>query len=100
MTQSTSAMATAIDREILSFTLEQQRIVVSADTDFGELLARSNASGPSVLLFRRQGQRRASDVAALLLTNLDALIDDLDAGAVVVFDADRVRVRRLPMQPA
>lgn len=94
------AMATAIDREILSFALEQQRVVVSADTDFGELLARSNASGPSILLFRRQGQRRASDVATLLLANLDALIEDLDAGAVVVFDADRVRVRRLPIQPA
>jgi len=39
-------------------------------------------------------------VAALLLANLDALIDDLDAGAVVVFDADRVRVRRLPIEPA
>ena len=88
-------MATAIDREVLAFALDEQRIVVSADTDFGELLARSNASGPSIVLFRRQGQRSASEVAALLLANLGALIDDLATGAVVVFDADRVRVRRL-----
>ena len=94
------AMATAIDLELLAFALDEQRIVVSADTDFGELLARSNASGPSIVLFRRQGQRSASEVAALLLANLGALIDDLVTGAVVVFDADRVRMRRLPMQPA
>jgi predicted nuclease of predicted toxin-antitoxin system len=91
------AMATAIDREVLAFAFGEQRVVVIADTDFGELLARSNVSGPSIVLFRRQGQRSASEVAALLLTNLDPLIDDLATGAVVVFDASRVRVRRLPM---
>ncbi len=94
------ALATATDREVLSFALDQRRVVMSADTDFGELLAWSNASRPSIVLFRRQGQRSASEVVALLLANIDAVIDDLDAGAVVVFDADRVRVRRLPMQPA
>ena len=71
--------------------------MISADTDFGEILARSNAAGPSIVLFRRQGQRRAAEVAALLLANLAAVTEELDGGAVVVFDADRVRVRRPPM---
>ena len=43
---------------------------------------------------------RDSAAQPKLLANLGALIDDLATGAVVVFDADRVRVRRLPMQPA
>ena len=73
--------------------------MVSGDTDFGELLALSNASAPSVVLLRRQDHRRASEVAALILLNLDAVAVDLEAGAVVVFNEDRLRVRRLPFRP-
>ena len=90
-------LSRAPDSDILEVALAERRTVISADTDFGEILARSNAAGPSIVLFRRQGQRRAAEVAALLLANLAAITDELDGGAVVVFDADRVRVRRLPM---
>jgi predicted nuclease of predicted toxin-antitoxin system len=90
-------LSRAPDSDILEAALAERRTVISADTDFGEILARSNAAGPSIVLFRRQGQRRAAEVAALLLANLAAVTEELDGGAVVVFDADRVRVRRLPM---
>lgn len=39
-------MATASDQEILGVALEEHRVNISGDTDFGELLARSNAPGP------------------------------------------------------
>ena len=48
-------------------------------------------------MIRRQGARRAGELAALLLANLEAVTDDLAAGAIVVFDADRIRIRRLPI---
>jgi hypothetical protein len=35
-----------------------------------------------------------------VLANLDAVVEDLEAGAVVVLDDARVRVRRLPIKPA
>ena len=92
-------LASARDELVVAFAAESNRVLVSSDTDFGELLARSNASWPSILLFRRQGQRRASEVAALLLANLPSIESDLLAGAVVVFDDDRIRVRGLPLQP-
>jgi predicted nuclease of predicted toxin-antitoxin system len=92
-------LATAADETVVAFAVDSGRILVSSDTDFGELLARSNASSPSVLLFRRQGQRRAIEVAALLLANLQAVEDDLLAGAIVVFDDDRIRIRSLPLNP-
>lgn len=89
----------ALDTVVLRRADEDGRVVVSGDTDFGELLARSGATGPSVLLLRRQGQRRAVELAALIVANLDQVAEDLDAGAVVVLEADRIRIRRLPIVP-
>jgi predicted nuclease of predicted toxin-antitoxin system len=87
----------ATDAEILSRAKRERRVVISADTDFGELLANTGDHTPSVLLLRRHDRRRVHAVAALILANLDTIIDDLDAGAIVVFDQDRVRIRRLPI---
>ena len=74
-------------------------MLLSADTDFGELVANSNADRPSVILLRRQEGRRACEIAALILANLAAIANDLDAGALVVIDDDRIRIRRLPFRP-
>lgn len=92
-------LSRASDDQIMTAAVTNRRVVVSADTDFGELLARTNADEPSVLLIRRQDQRRARQLAALIELNLPAVSDDLEAGAIVVFDADRIRVRRLPLRP-
>jgi len=92
-------MSAASDVTILDEAAAASRVLVSADTDFGELLARTNAGTPSVLLLRRQDHRRAAQVAELLLLNLPTVAEDLDAGAIVVLDDDRIRVRRLPLRP-
>jgi predicted nuclease of predicted toxin-antitoxin system len=89
----------ATDYEVLAEAKRQGAVLVSADTDFGELLAHSNAAGPSVILLRRQQGRRAAEVAALILANLNAVADDLESGAFVVLDQDRIRVRSLPFRP-
>jgi len=75
------------------------RVVVSADTDFGAILARSGNRAPSVILFRMAGQRRAWSQAALVLANLPQVAGDLEAGALVVIEDGRVRSRRLPLIP-
>src|SRR5450759_2674713 len=91
----------APDEQVLGIARQQDRTLDSADTDFGTLLARTGtgARGPSVLLIRRSGARRAADLAALLLANLDTLSDDLNAGAVAVVSDAELRVRRLPIPP-
>lgn len=90
-------LASASDPEILERARDDERILISADTDFGTLLAESHAELPSIILIRRTSNRRAFHLANLVEANLPALIEDLESGCVVVFDADRVRVRRLPL---
>jgi predicted nuclease of predicted toxin-antitoxin system len=87
------------DVDVLAAARGEHRVVISADTDFGELLAASNADGPSILLLRRQQQRRAHEIASLILANLGEVAQDLQSGAVVVLDDDRVRIRSLPFRP-
>jgi predicted nuclease of predicted toxin-antitoxin system len=90
-------MQAAPDEAVLRRARAEQRVLISADTDFGGLLARSESSNPSVILIRRLAGRRAAEQSQIILANLDQVAEDLTAGAVVVLHEDLLRVRRLPM---
>ena len=92
-------MREAPDDVVLAAARDADAVLISSDTDFGELLARSNANEPSVILLRRQEGRRANEIASLIVANLQAVADDLASGAIVVLDDDRVRIRSLSLQP-
>jgi predicted nuclease of predicted toxin-antitoxin system len=93
----TLGLRAAPDETVLRVALEDDRILVSADTDFGALLAASRAVGPSVVLVRRVVGRRVDVLAALLVANLPQVEEDLRLGSIVVLGDDRLRVRRLPI---
>ncbi len=90
-------LAHATDTEIFTFAAGQDRAVLSADTDFGTLLALRGERSPSVVLWRRQSPRRAVEQAAVLIGALATVEADLREGAIVVVEAARLRVRRLPI---
>jgi predicted nuclease of predicted toxin-antitoxin system len=89
-------MAAADDEVILERAASENRIVISADTDFGTLLAQPDRRAPSVILFRRGTDRRPGRQVMLLLANLETMRADLERGAVVVIEQARVRIRHLP----
>jgi predicted nuclease of predicted toxin-antitoxin system len=90
-------LASASDEVVIAAASADDRILISADTDFGTLLARSHASRPSFVLIRRASGRRAIDQAALIIDNLVAVKADLEVGAIVVLGDSTLRIRRLPI---
>ena len=92
-------LTSASDPAVLEAAVNEGRVLVTLDTDFGALVAHSRARPPSVVLIRSRVAHRPSAQAALLFANLEQLAEDLDAGAIVVIGDDRIRVRRLPIEP-
>ena len=94
-------LLTAADRSILDYAAANDLVIVSADSDFGELLASTRgATRPSVILLRSADRFTSDEQAALLAANLPAVADDLEAGAMVTIARGRMRIRSLPIVPA
>lgn len=70
---------------------------MTADSDFGMLLALRRATSPSVINLRHVSELPPDDHVELLLANVEAITDALDAGAIVSLSPTRLAIRDLPL---
>jgi predicted nuclease of predicted toxin-antitoxin system len=87
----------APDTAIMALAVAGDR-VISADTDFGALLAQSRATEPSVILVRELLELRPPDLVNIIVANLDLLEPHLQAGAICAFTPAGIRVQALPLR--
>jgi predicted nuclease of predicted toxin-antitoxin system len=82
--------------EIFQKAGREQRIVLTFDLDFGEILAASGGQIVSVILFRLRNTRTGFVIQRLedVLNHSSA---DLSRGAIVIVEDGRHRVRSLPI---
>ncbi len=86
----------ATDREILAWARERDCIVLTHDLDFGHLLALTHAKGPSVIQVRSQDVL-PEKIGPLVVQALHQLEERLRAGALVVIEPAKFRLRILPI---
>ena len=91
-------LESADDEKIFMRADDEGRVIVSADTDFGTLLAAQRARTPSLVLFRGGVSRRPELLVRALVSQLPQTEEILAAGAIVVIEPSRVRVRNLPVE--
>ncbi len=88
--------AAAADQQILELARREGRVEVTLDADFHDALAATSSITPSVIRIRIE-RLKAQGLADLLIPILPNISADLDAGALIVIQVGRVRVRRLPL---
>ncbi len=90
-------LAKATDAAILAEGRNRESIVVTLDSDFHALLARSEASAPSVIRIRIEGLKGEA-VALIICQVIETVENDLITGAAVTVTERRLALRRLPLK--
>ncbi len=89
-------MANAEDEEILKTAFLEDRIIVTLDADFHTLLALNRAVKPSVIRIRIE-KLRAEQLDNLLQSIALQCHAQLEAGAMISVQENRIRIRNLPI---
>lgn len=88
-------LETASDEVIFDLAAAEDRVLLSADTDFGLILARRASAKPSVVLFRTSDKRPARIWDAFVQA-LPQIESELATGCVAVIEDGRIRIRQTP----
>ena len=87
----------ASDHSIMEWARVNHFVVITHDLDFGAILAATKAEGPSVILVRAQDVL-PSHLGSIVVDTLLKNQRTLEAGALIVVDEVRSRVRILPFR--
>ena len=85
------------DEKILEKAKQENRIVLTFDLDFANLLVLGMAQSPSVMIFRLNDETPAS-VIPRMLSVIQERRQELEEGAIIMVEDSRYRLRRLPVK--
>jgi len=85
------------DPQILVKARTENRIVLTYDLDFSELMSLGGHSLPSVITFRMRDQRPSTAVDRLIIL-LERESVQLQVGAIATISDNRYRIRPLPVK--
>jgi len=91
-------LLTATDDQIFDQAVDDGFVVVTADSDFGMLLALRRSTSPSVIHLRHIAELPPDAHLDLLVANLPAIAGDLDRGVIASMSPSRLAMRDLPLR--
>lgn len=91
-------LVTATDDEIFDRAVADGLVVITADSDFGMMLALRRSVSPSVVHLRRVAELAPDEHVTLLAANLPAIAGDLGRGAIASLSPSRLSVHDLPLR--
>jgi predicted nuclease of predicted toxin-antitoxin system len=83
------------DIDVMRWAAEHGHVVLTADLDFGAILAATQRRGPSVIQLRADVPTPTA-IGAAVVSAIRQAADDLEGGAILSVDAARARLRVLP----
>ncbi len=86
----------AKDSELVDIAIKEQRAILTMDLDFSAIIARSQKSVPSAIIFRLSDESH-ENINNLLKNILPTVETEILKGAIVIIEDDRFRVRNLPI---
>lgn len=89
-------MQRASDEEIFRVAGREDRIIISADTDFGFILSQWKQEKPSVILLRGIPSLFEKQLKALQIVIARYEVE-LREGCIIVVERKGIRIRRLPL---
>ncbi len=84
------------DIEIYEFAIKNNYTIITADLDFGEILAYSKSSRPSTIVLRIE-DFQVKNVNEKLKLALPKIKDELDEGSIIIIERHRIRIKKLPI---
>ena len=90
--------ANASDKAIVERAAQERRTILTQDLDFSSIIALSGRAAPSLLSLRLNSSK-VELVNSVLQRMLPVLESDLEQGSIVTVEDQRIRLRRLPLDP-
>jgi predicted nuclease of predicted toxin-antitoxin system len=94
-------LASSVDVDVLAHARRDDRVLVTCDHDFVQLLFASGDAKPSLMLTRDVDTLPSDRIAELLIAAITPELERLlAAGAIATLNSSGVRARELPLRPS